>query len=461
MKKFIIIILLLGVIFFGNKFRENNYATVPFPGDTADEYSFGWLGISLIRDRYPISWSGISGYKSHDYQKINVDKIFDIDFSRGPFPINKPWFDHPPLMGLVVGGYAYLKGVREFVDASVIILRRPMLKIVILVTILIFILGTQLFGKWVGLLASFLYTIIPTIVISSRLALAENGLIPIFLTSLILAHEYFKKKKRNFWVLATVVGSSAVLFKLSGVSVPLSLFLLALFFGEKEKWRLAVYPVVGALFALGLFAAYGAYYDWETFVNVLRSNSNRFFGASSEIFYTVFSNAKITRNYTDGWITASLISFFITTFSGWAKDKNIKFLSIAFFSYLFVFLFFGSESYGSYRFPFYPLTIISLAYVFYKLWEKPNILLAISLALLPLGTSVHRIVGVVGFQELVSYFRVGVLVSFAVFVVASFDKKKFSLVIQRVFMVALFVLMLYWTIREIYFVDVDKWYFVT
>lgn len=452
-KFWVVGVILVVILIVGNRFRENNYASVPSPAETADEYSFGWLGISLIKDHYPIAWSGIGGYKNHDFQKINVDNIYTSNPGREPFSIDKPWFDHPPLMGLLVGGYAYLQGARNFVDASVILLRRPMLKIAMIVTVLIFVLATQLFGKWVGLLSAFLYSFIPTIVISSRLAIAENGYIPLFLLSLIFAFEYFKRKKRYLWILASIFSSVAILFKLSGASVSLSLVLLAFMFGGREKWKLMVYPAVGAVISFGLFALYGAYFDWNTFVNVFKANSNRFFGASSEIFYSVFSNPKIIRNYTDGWITASLISFFIIIFKGWGENKNIKFLAIAFFSYFFVFLFWGSEAYGSYRFPFYPLTIISLGYVLYELWKKPNILLFSVLALLPLGTGIHRIVGVVGFQKLVPYFRLAVLGSLVAFVM--------PVRIQRVFIFLVFCLMVYWAIREIYFVNIDKWYFVT
>ena len=227
------------------------------------------------------------------------------------------------------------------------------------------------------------------------------------------------------------------------------------------KWKLALYPAAAAALSLLTFAGYGAYFGWETFVNVLKANSNRFFGASSEIFYTVISNAKITRNYTDGWITASIFAFFITAFRGWAKDKNIRFMVIAFFSYLFIFLFFGSESYGFYRFPFYPFFIISFAYVLTELWKSPNVLVSTTLALLPLGTGIHRIVGVVGFQQFVPYFRAGVLVFLLGFASSFIPNKKTSLLIQRVFMLLIFGLMVYWALREIYFVNIDKWYWVT
>jgi len=40
-------------------------------------------------------------------------------------PINYPWFDHPPLMGLLTGGWAYLKGARIFEDTTTSIIRKP------------------------------------------------------------------------------------------------------------------------------------------------------------------------------------------------------------------------------------------------------------------------------------------------------------------------------------------------
>ena len=190
LKYLLIALCVAGVLFVGNGLREYSYSEVPNPGETNDEYSFAWLGMSLLSDGYPIAWSGIPGYKTTDYKRINVDGIFDDRPEKPDFPINSPWFDHPPLFGLVTGGYAYFKGIRDFADASVIIIRRPMLKIAALTSFLIFILGWKLLGWVKGLLASLLYSTIPLVVISSRLALAENGYIPLFLLSAIFAVFY-------------------------------------------------------------------------------------------------------------------------------------------------------------------------------------------------------------------------------------------------------------------------------
>jgi hypothetical protein len=455
-----IIFFLALTIFFGNKFRERNYAEVPFPGETADEYSFGWLGLSLIKDKYPLSWSGILVGKDYDYQRINVDGIFDKNPGRLPFPLEKPWLYHPPLMGLMVGGYAYLHGARDFIETSVILLRRPMLKIAILNTILIFVLATLLFDKYVGILSAFFYSVNPSIVISSRIAVAENALIPLFLLTLIFALLYIKKKKLFYWTVACVFSSVAVLFKISGVAIPLSLFLIALFFGGSDKKKMVVYSVLSAGLPLMVFALYGAFFSWSTFVEVfIKANANRFWGASSEIFYTVIANPKITKFYTDGWLTASWISLFAISFNGFFKDKNIKFLTISVFSYFIIFLIFGGESYGWYRFPYFPFLMIALAYFLKKLWEETNVFVFSGIMLLPLGTIIHKVVGVENFQQLIPYFRMGVILSLVSFMAPALIKEKYSKIIQRTFIILVFIIAIYFTIKEIYYFNVDKWYF--
>lgn len=457
----LVFILLSLCIFFGNKFRILNYSTVPFPGETADEYSFGWLGISLIKDKYPVAWSGLPIYKDHDYQKINVDQIYDRNPGLEPFSIDKPWFDHPPLMGLLVGGYAYLKGARDFVDASVIILRRPMLKIAILNTLLIFILASRLFDRWVGLLGSFFYSIIPTEIISSRLAVAENGYIPLFLLTLIFANEFFKRKNIKYWNWAVIFASLAILFKLSAVSIAITLFVLAFSFGKKQKKKLMLTVLVGLAASLALFAVYGAFFDWNVFISVVKQNSNRFFGASSEVFYSLLTKPAVVKFFTDGWVLALWISFFAVVSKTFNKSKNVKFLSIAIFSYLFTFLFFGSESYGWYRFPFYPLLIIIFSYFTKDLWMKGESFLFFLVSLLPLGTSIHRLYGVEGFQTLVPCFRIFVVIWFVVFAASFVFKRETSKTVNRLLILLIMGLLVYFSIREIYFLDFGKWIFIT
>lgn len=457
----LLFVFILGLItILGNQYREKNYAQIPLPGETADEYSFGWLGLSLIKDHYPIAWSGIEGYKNYDYQKINVDSIFDKNPDLKPFSINKPWFDHPPLMGLIVGGYAYLKGARNFVDTSVILLRRPMLKIAIINTILIFFLASLLFNKWIGLISSFLYSFIPSIVISSRLAVAENGYIPLYLTSLIFIILYLKKKDFKYWIYGCIVSSFAVLFKLSALAIPLTLFITALTIKGKDRKKLIFFSILSAILPLFLFTIYGAIFDISTFINILKSNTGRFYGSSSEVFYSLVNSSKITtRFYTDGWILAGWISIFILSFFDKEKSQGIKLIVRSIFSNIIIFMLLGSESYGWYRFVFYPFLVMSLSFVLKETWSKLNIFTFMGLILLPFGTSVHRIFGVVGFQKFVPFFRISLVLTLFSFISSYIFNKKISDPIKKIFMILVLSVVIYFTIKEILYMDVGKWYF--
>jgi len=457
-------LILFFVLVISYNLRNYSYSSVPLPGETDDEYSFGWLGISLIRDKYPIAWSGISGYKNHDYQRINVDNLFGISPNRPLFSIDKPWFDHPPLFGLLVGGYAYAKGIRNFEDASVAILRRPMVKLGVLSVLLVFFLGYELYGFWTGLLSAALCSVIPGIVITSRLALAENGYIPLVLCSLIFALLYIDKRKSFYWIISIFLSSVALLFKLSAIFLPISLILISVLYGKKDRFYMVKTTVLSVVVALGIFVIYGAYFDWNTFKSIFLSNSNRFYGAGAEIFRNAIMYSTITggKSLTDGWILLGWLAFFALSISSWKKDFGTTILTIVVLSYTAIFLIFGSEGYGWYRYPFYPFLIISAAKVFRDKIQSPNLLLFYSMMLLPVGTSLHRLVGIEGFQKYVSDFRLLTLVILSIFSLDLMfngnNKLKF---IQRFLILSLLVFAIWLSIKEVYFYNIDKWYFAT
>ena len=212
---------------------------------------------------------------------------------------------------------------------------------------------------------------------------------------------------------------------------------------------------------LAIFA-YGAYFNLSTFTKVLTTHSSRFYGAGSEIFFQAINNFKITANksLTDGWILTGWISLFLLTYSEWKRNLPSSIITIAVFSYLIIFLIFGSEAYGWYRFPFYPFLILSCARILTNLFKSPNLLLFFSLILLPLGTSIHRLIGVVGFQEYVNFFRVFSFIMLGLFAVSALESKK-SLLWQRLFMVITVGFIIWLSIKEIYYYAINNWYFVT
>lgn len=460
-QKIITLLILLAILFLGNKLREVNYATVPAPGENADEYAYSWIGLSILEGRAPKAWSSFpSAYKKVSIEKINVDNIF-LDKTRPPFTLTEPWYDSPPLMGIIVSSFAYLNGVRDFNQASVIITRRPVLKIALITTVLIFILGTIIWGKWVGLLSSLLYSISPVMVISSRMVVPENGYTPLFLGLMICIFQYFKTKKISYWIAACILGIVAFFFKFSGIVLLITLGLTALMFGQKDRVKLVKYTLIAIVITIAIFLLYGKLYDWNVFVNVMLAQMGRFYGASSEAFFQAFNTSKVFKPLTDGWLNLGWVSLFIVSFIYW-KEKEIgpKLIIVSFFSYLIVFLLLGSEAYGHYRIPFYPLLAISSAKLLIDLIKAKNVALFLPLMLLPFGTALHRLVGVEGFQTFVPYFRYFLILSLGVFSLG-LVKSKWAARVQILYMILVISFVVFISMKEIYFYNIDKWYFVT
>src|SRR5476649_2552847 len=95
---FISLILVLGLYL-----RNHNIDTWPRLGATFDEYAWTWLGMNLIQNHIPESWSPHPEYTN---KKI-------IKYQGAYFVLVKPYLEHPPLFGIVAGAYALFSGVKD------------------------------------------------------------------------------------------------------------------------------------------------------------------------------------------------------------------------------------------------------------------------------------------------------------------------------------------------------------
>lgn len=459
----IIVALILLIMVVGIFLRWYSYTKVPHPANSADEYSFGWVGLSLIKDHYPIAWSGLPAYKSHDMQKINVDALYDSVPQPPPFPIDKPWFDHPPLFGLITGGFAYLKGARQFDQVSVSLIRKPMLVIAVVTSVLIFVLAWKFYGLFTGIISLLIYSVVPTYVISSRLALAENGYTPLFLLSLLLISLFLQKGNRKYLILSSVVAGTSLLFKLSAIAIPLSLIGILLTYKKKQIRNLIIFPILSIIAPFILFTIYGAYFDLDTFLKVLSSNSNRFYGAGSSMLLSAITNPKVVANtfFTDGWIIVGWISLLLISFTGFKKDQGTTIITISAFCYMLVFVLFGSESYGWYRFPFFPFLIIATARLFQKIITKPNLFIFIALISLPFGSTIHTLIDNFEFQNYVAFLRISVYLILVIFFISLYSEKGWVKKIQQVIIFSLSALMIFLSVKVILFYDYAGWFKVS
>ncbi len=404
MKKYqiILVAILISITAFGYYLRNDNYSLIPYPGESMDEYSFGWVGLSLIQTGVPIGISGISGYKNYDYRYISVNQVFKEAAGANPFSINTPWFDHPPLLGLITGGYAYSKGARVFEDVLISFIRKPMVILGSISILLLFIYLYKVFGYKEAIGGSLIMAVSPLSIIGSRTVQAENLLIPLFIASLVTLYLYIEhQKKWLLWVCAIIAGIS-LLAKLSGIAIVLSGIFILLYFSKSIRKALqdvSIYALVSMGFLL-VFFSYGAAYDFEQFLIILGSNGERFYGIGSKAFYDLLTTTKITNVHylTDGWFLSGWLAA-VSLFMIPGRDKKEMYILAPLVCYLAVFLLFGSEPHGWYRYPFIPFLYAAIARIIVGAFRnKDYIIPAFMLLLIPIGVNISKIMSIEEFQ---------------------------------------------------------------
>lgn len=388
LKNILFLLIVFFICFLGYFLRHQNYATVPMAGESRDEYSFAWLGLSLIERGQPIATSGLESY-IHDWKYINVDNIFHNFANPNPFPVDSSWFDHPPLFSLIPGFYSYSQGVTNFADTSLSIIRRPMLYLGAFNILLIIIFGSLIFNRQIGLIAGLIYATDPLIVISSRMVQAENLLLTVLLLVIIFYYFFHKTQKYFYFWMAVSFSGLATLIKLSGISVGLSLLFLTQILESKDKIKKSLAIIIGTGLITLFFPLYGFFYNWKLFLNVFFVNSDRYFRDGLAGFYWLISKTNITRTFFDGWVLLAWFSVFFLSIK-LSKFKKLWYLIIPLLAYLLIYLIFGSEGYGWYKFPFYPFLFLSLSWVINYFYKKENIIFSFFTLLLAGGVMINK-----------------------------------------------------------------------
>ncbi len=458
---FTIFLLLIALTSFN--LRSFNYSKIPLPGESMDEYSYSWVGLSLIKLGFPIGFSGIGGYPKTEYHYINVDNVFQSTAKGNPFPINYPWFDHPPLLGIFSGGYAYLKGARIFEETSSTLIRKPMLVLGTLTILLTSLYALLIFGKIEAVIVALIYTISPLTIISSRMVQGENGFIPFFLLSLILLLLYKKKDKKVFLILSACLAGLCLLFKISGIVSILTGITFLIYWHKDNRKKLAnslaIFGFISLSFLL-FFITYGLSFDPNLFWTIFSQNSKRYYGLGVNAIYDLISNSKITnlKYLTDGWYFAGWISFLVLIFNS-SKEK-IFYITTPILVYLAVYLFFGSEPYGWYRFPFLPFLYLATAYLIclsLKLGE--HLTFSLIILSLPLTIGISKLINNSQFQSLAGLFRASALIIIAYLILSPlltrYSKKTTSL---NQSLVLLFLLLaLFTTFKYFQLISPEYW----
>lgn len=460
-KKFLKIFIVLIIVIYSLLVRKNNYAEIPIPGQSVDEYSYSWVGLSLIKTGMPVGISGLTGYQHRYDRYLNVDRFMQF-IPSDPLAINYPWMDHPPLLGLITGGFAYLQGADVFEDTVTVFIRKPIILISTISVLLVMIYCLINYSYLTAIFCGLVYGTTPLVVLSGRMIQAENAIIPCFLMVMISISLYDKNKK-DFWlIIAGIFSGLATLFKLTGVVCYLFtfLFLLSKYKKVNEKFikEFLFYLAISLPVSL-LFLVYGSAYGLENFKNIFFSNANRFYGIGPSLLLELVRNQRLTQHkflpevwIISGWLVS--LGYFIKKTT--KLRESIPLLAIL--SYLMIYILFGSQPYGWYTFPFWPIIIIMLSrFLVLGLEKDDNVISVFIFSIMILGANIARLIGIFEFQEYANIWRYSIFAILLFFIYTISTKTK-SKLISKIILLFLFIAMIYTNIKYLNMVNIDFWW---
>lgn len=385
MKKWLVYACLAGILLIGGLLRYDKLDVWPREGATFDEFAWTFQGVSILNTGIPVSWSPHAAY-------TNKTEYFNPQGAH--FVLVKPYLEHPPLFGLVAGAFAKIRGVNTFDDVTIAKIRPLGLVMGIVSIFAVFLLTSAVYGNSVGLIASGIYAILPTVVIGSRLVQNENFFIPMFLFALYFAYQYIKKPSVKNLSFAAGISALLPLAKIPWVAAPIAVILMFLF---AKKWKAAL--CVGGVTVLGLagWFIYGYTMDATLFMNLWKLQLARYDMAFDSIFVLFRDPLTADRTLVDGWIYFGWIGIVWLCTRDMKKNLPIIFGFLSYFA-IFVFAIPGEPLHGWYRYPFYPFLAIAIAVFFKEYFNKNYLVTAISFVLIGLSMFADSWGNVLGFS---------------------------------------------------------------
>ena len=347
--------------------RAVDYDVIPDFRENGDELFATWNGWSLLAEGETRGWSLWPGAYG---TRVEVEKL---GYFGQEWYVIQPYFEHPPLLHLLVGAAAHGGGASHWSHAKLRHTRLVPLALQALSLLLVFALARRLDPEGPApFFATLLYAFLPVIALQGRAIKEEALLVPLVLATLIAWTGAERRRGRGFWgrlALAAVLAGLCTLTKVTGIALVLALGLLA--------WRARGFGA--AAFALGLgFATsallllYGALIDWEAFVFATGQQGVR--GMHFNVFTRFFADALVNMNLIGrGWVIFLWVAF-AASHARAAPGARLV-LAAPLVAYLAgIALGSGDWTYGWYAMPLHALLVVGAGRFLAELWRRPTLL---------------------------------------------------------------------------------------
>jgi 4-amino-4-deoxy-L-arabinose transferase-like glycosyltransferase len=256
---------LVAVLGVGLGLRLHGYASDPPAAANFDGVGWAWDGQALWLHHTTAGWSYLPSYQ-------NVTAVA-VEHTGILLPGVSPYFDHPPLFGLLVGGAAVVAGERSPDQVTEAVIRLVPVGLSLLTIVLSYALVRRLTGRqWIGLLAAAALALSPAMVLTARLVESEALLTPLLLAALILALRV--RDGAGGW---SVIGLLAVcvaapLVKEPGIVVGVIAAAILLL---SRRRRVALLPLGGMAAGVAVYLLFAAAIDWNLFTATVLAQGAR------------------------------------------------------------------------------------------------------------------------------------------------------------------------------------------
>ncbi|MBX3272084.1 MAG: glycosyltransferase family 39 protein [Sandaracinaceae bacterium] len=347
-------------------YRAYDYDVMPEFRENADELFATWNGWSLLHDGTTRGWS----LWAHDYHGlVEVEQVRFFGESRS---VISPYFEHPPLLHVLVGVAAHAGGASHWLEAKLSHTRWVPILLAGLCTLLVMAITRRIEGAGPApYLAGLLYATLPSIVLQTRV-IKEEALLTVLVAGLVWFFQRWRDDGRRTrdLAMAAVCAGAATLTKVPAVVyVPALVMLVA---AERGQLRRAGFALAVGLGVSALLPIFGAIVDWDAFVYSLGRQGGR--PMHWNLFPRWFDATMINHNFLGrGWILFLWLGFAGAMVRRGVRDTAPVIVPLVAYMCA-IAIGTGNWTFGWYIVPFYPLLCVGAGLFLARVWQRPDLL---------------------------------------------------------------------------------------
>lgn len=348
--------------------RLFDYDVMPQYLENGDELFALWNGWSILHEGTPRGWTLWPGSYAGQPITMTLLSMHGVEWH-----VIEPYFEHPPLLHLLVGAAATLGGADHWSHTRLVHGRLVPIVLSTLSTWLVLLLSRRLDTKGrsnspAPYLSSLLYAALPTIAIQGRVIKEEAALTPLALGAVLSFLRWRDDGRRpSDALLAAAMAGACMLAKVTGFAVLAAIVLLLLM---ERASKVAFGAGALGVAVASLFPVFGAIVNWQVFVETQRLQGGR--PTHFNLFLRFFDDGMINMTLIGrGWLLFLWLATAATAFTRPRRDVAAL-LVVPLFYMAAIGLGAGNWFYGWYIAPILPFLCVGAGRFLADLWERPD-----------------------------------------------------------------------------------------